>query len=56
MVSAKNDTNISTAFTQLVREMLIKEITERQNQEEGEESNEEAAIQDNRIRLAGNNQ
>jgi hypothetical protein len=34
MVSAKTDTNISLIFTQLVREMLIKEITERQNEAE----------------------
>lgn len=49
MVSAKNDTNISQIFTQLVREMLIKEITERQ--QEQETPNEEEQIQNERVRL-----
>ena len=37
-VSAKNDTNIAQVFSQLVRQMLIKEISEQQMEEEEEEN------------------
>ena len=54
-VSAKDDTNIANLFSMLVRQMLIKEITE---QQESQNEEQEGAANNDRIRLGsitGNN-